>query len=276
MHALSALLEADSAELFDSSAESSSDLMRSCEEHGPYRAIWMQALKKHAPCPVCTRRAGNQYVQEEIRRHKLAASDRVMADMSSLRAASGLVGWLGQCRLSPPPDDISDRSKVLLRLIRYIENAPRIQEKGTWGLLAGGFGTGKTFALAAVANELMAKGRSCLFVRASDVIERVMQNRGGASQNKNWIAEADFLFIDECTPPACEHPAFFDALDQRYLISRPTLFSGNAAVMRSPDPVIARETLGDRIGDRLFDRGGQVLRFSWPSLRQSKNTEPLF
>lgn len=246
----------------------------SCEAHGPYRARYIAALSAWSGCPACARQEGDRIVREHLNAVRLAAERARDAGASTLQGAAGLEGRLARASMDDLVSDTPIKQALYERLHRYVEREQIIRQRGVWALFAGGFGTGKTHAMAAMAAALVRRGvPRVLMLRASDVIDRGMNERGagGGKTRYEWFVEPDFVFVDECTPSACEHPVFFDATDARYLMGKPIVFSGNAAVTRDSDAMVARSVLGDRIADRLFDNGGQVLRFNWTSLRMKEH-----
>lgn len=229
---------------------------QNCDKHGRYKSYHIERGDFWTTCPQCSHEEvlSRERQRLEVREH---AQDQAP---SRLREAT----------LQPPPGACPQHVAVLQRLRRYVEVRSEVMRRGTWALLAGGVGTGKTWALVALQRELQAHGVAVLLLRASDLIDRAMQQR---AQGSSWLMEPDFVLIDECSPGACEHPAFFAALDERYAHARPVVFAGNAAVARDSDAAVARQVLGDRLADRLL-HDGAVLRFGWASLRAQQQRAP--
>lgn len=258
-------------QIFSGSAEPPVCEQRQCSEHGEYEARLVSVLNRWTSCPVCTSESARKYVQEQLTTAQGRAARARDSKASTLRMGEGMAARLRDCSMENLVCDAPARQAVYERLHRYVQRRDLVAEKGVWALMAGWCGTGKTYAMAAMATELSGRyGQRVMLVRASDVIDRAMSGRRGeTSERLHWLIEPDFLFVDECSAATCEHSAFFDALDGRYLSGKPVVFAGNAAVTRDSDSVIARQVLGERLGDRLFDNGGQVIRFNWTSLRSA-------
>lgn len=67
--------------------------------------------------------------------------------------------------------------------------------------MIGDVGTGKTTLLAAICNELIRKGYSCLFMTFSSLIENVLvyssEHSGDISERLNWLKSFDFVVLDD-------------------------------------------------------------------------------
>lgn len=245
---------------------------RQCAEHGAFEARYVAPIRRWTACPACTEASARKVVVEHLQQAKQRAEQAQDCKASTLKGSAGVSARLQGCSMAQLVSDTPPRQAVYDRLQRYVQRHQAIAQKGVWALLGGWCGTGKTYAMAAMATELSRQhAQRVMLLRASDVIDRAMNiRRGDTSDRLQWIIEPDFLFVDECSAAACEHSAFFDALDGRYLAGKPVVFAGNAAVTRDTDSVIARQVLGERLGDRLFDNGGQVIRFNWTSLRTAQ------
>lgn len=264
-------------QLISTAKESLVCVVSQCKEHGQYEARFVSVLKRWTSCPACTEASAQKFVHEHLLQATQKAARARDKQASTLRMGEGIAARLRECSMDRLQSEVPSRQAVYDRLHRYVHRHALVAKKGVWALMAGWCGTGKTYAMAAMATELAGPiGQRVMIVRASDVIDRAISGRRGETAERlHWIVEPDFLFVDECSAATCEHSAFFDALDGRYLSGKPVVFAGNAAVTRDSDSVIARQVLGERLGDRLFDNGGQVIRFNWTSLR-SAQAEKIF
>jgi len=235
---------------------------RHCEVHGPYTAFWVASLQKWSPCPKCALQQREPRVGAPQQRPPWRPDERyahaTLADIEACAHAGSTQ---------------AERA-VYARLLKYVQRAAVVRERGTWALLAGTIGSGKTHAMAALARALYDQGYSVAWLRSSDIIDRALQARQG-EYRKPLPMQVDFWFIDECSAQQGEHFAFFEVLDARYRARLPVMFAGNAPVARDSDLDVARCVLGDRLADRLFDGAGAVLRFTWGSRRQQA-VEPIF
>jgi DNA replication protein DnaC len=234
-----------------------------CEVHGAYTAFWVASLQKWSPCPKCAlQQQRQQRASPPPQRPLLRLDERyahaTLADMQACAHAGAT----------------QDERAVYARLLKYVQRAAVVRERGTWALLAGTHGSGKTHAMVALARALYDQGFSVAWLRCSDIIDRALHARQG-DYRRPLPMQADFWFVDECSAQQGEHSAFFEIIDARYRARLPVMFAGNAPVARDSDLDVARCVLGDRIADRLFDGGGAVLRFTWGSRRQQA-AEPVF
>ena len=67
--------------------------------------------------------------------------------------------------------------------------------------MVGKVGTGKTTLLAAICNELMEKGYSCLFTTFSSLLDKFSrysyENAGDITPLVNWLVSFDFVVLDD-------------------------------------------------------------------------------
>ena len=80
--------------------------------------------------------------------------------------------------------------------------AQKFKPKYSQGLcLIGETGTGKTTLLAAICNELIEKGYTCLFMTFSGLIENLLtysaENSGNLSDRLEWLRSFDFVVLDD-------------------------------------------------------------------------------
>jgi len=140
-------------------------------------------------------------------------------------------------------------------------------------LLIGKPGTGKTHLAASVALEAIGRGHSVLFYTVMRAIRRVKDTWSrGAAESESEAIEAfvypDLLILDEVGVQfgsETERNILFDILNERYERCRPCILLSNLPTEK------VKESLGERVYDRLKEDGGRMIPFSWDSYRGKSN-----
>lgn len=138
---------------------------------------------------------------------------------------------------------------------------------GSFLVLAGDPGTGKSHLAIAAAQQVMQRG-TALYIRTADIIRRVRATwRRDAPQTEedvfNALEAMDLLIIDEVGVQAGtedEQRILFDVIDRRYAGLKPTILLTNLG------GAAFKEFMGPRIMDRLNERAVFV-PFRWESYR---------
>jgi len=139
---------------------------------------------------------------------------------------------------------------------------------GTFLVLGGDRGTGKSHLAIAAAQQVMSRG-TAMYSRAADIIRRVRATwRRDSDQSEDEVLSLlstgiDLLVIDEVgmqRGTEDEQIILFDVLDRRYADLRPTILLTNL------DGREFAEFLGPRIMDRLRERA-VFIPFKWESYR---------
>lgn len=157
-----------------------------------------------------------------------------------------------------------------VRIVREFADGfwSRHYKAGTFLVLGGERGTGKSHLAIASAAAVMARG-TAMYTRAGDLIRRVRSTwRRDSDQSEEEVLKLfsvglDLLIIDEVglqRGTEDEQLILFDILDRRYAELRPTILLTNLT-----GPAFA-EFLGPRIMDRLRERAVFV-PFKWESYR---------
>ena len=151
-------------------------------------------------------------------------------------------------------------------------------------LFHGPVGVGKThLSIAILRNLVTTKGARCLFVDFRDLLKRVQASYGDQGESEAQVLAplfaADVVVLDELG--AMRHTEWVSdtierILGERYNCGRSTIVTTNypmrgpatlhqvdgpSAYVRAPGaPMVREETIGDRIGARMFSRLGQMCR----------------
>ncbi len=125
-----------------------------------------------------------------------------------------------------------ERKEILKYILKFVaEYAPGNFQKGMY--LSGVYGSGKTYILATIANELAKKGHKIVFVYYPDLVRELKSAIGsGLLEEKiEYLKKAEILFLDDM---GGEAPSAFirdevlgPILQHRVLDELPTFFSSN-------------------------------------------------
>ena len=202
------------------------------------------------------------------RRKELEEYENNQKKLEEVRAVQGLK------RLSPMDDKLSgarlntfsetdDNSKLLKIIKSYISNFDKMYKENQGLILYGSVGTGKSYAAAVIANELLEK--KVPVVMTSFI--KILKDVGTFDDNErlDLIKNAKLLIIDDLgaergTDYAIEK--VYDIIDSRYRSNKPVILTTNLSIeqMKSCDDI--RYT---RIYDRIFEMcyPVKVTGFSW-------------
>ena len=152
----------------------------------------------------------------------------------------------------------------------YAQNWDAFKKAGIGLLLFGNVGTGKTYAAGCIANALIDRLESVLFVGMSDVVNR-MQGNFGSDRDRYMksLMRPDLLILDDLG--AERNTSFgkervFDVVDKRLLSGKPMIVTTNI-------PLSVMKQAADLDDRRIFDRILEVcvpIMFDGDSFR--KNT----
>lgn len=152
----------------------------------------------------------------------------------------------------------------------YAQNWDEFKKAGIGLLLFGNVGTGKSYAAGCIANALIDRLESVLFVGMSDVVNR-MQGNFGADRDRYMksVMRPDLLVLDDLG--AERNTSFgkervFDVVDKR-------LMTGNPMIVTTNIPLSVMKQAVDLDDRRIFDRILEVcvpIMFDGDSFR--KNT----
>lgn len=242
-----------------------------CATHGPFtenggsffggddaKVMWFG-------CPICKKAeqqaeyAENKAKQERERQARIEAKLNAAGIPQAFRDRS----FDSYRTFTPEMEDA-------LRVVReFADNFwTRHHKAGTFLVLRGPRGTGKSHLAIAAAQQMMSRG-TAMYARANDLIRRVRGTwRRDSPQSEDEVLQLlgyglDLLVIDEVGVQRGtddEQMIFFDILDRRYAELRPTILLTNLEGREFA------EFLGPRIMDRLRERAVGV-KFEWESYR---------
>ena len=163
----------------------------------------------------------------------------------------------------------------LAKVRGYAQNWDEFKKAGIGLLLFGNVGTGKSYAAGCIANALIDRLESVLFVGMSDVVNR-MQGSFGTDRDHYMksLMRPDLLILDDLG--AERNTSFgkervFDVVDKRLLTGKPMIVTTNT-------PLSVMKQAADLDDRRIFDRIMEVcvpIMFDGDSFRKSTAADNL-
>ena len=156
----------------------------------------------------------------------------------------------------------------LVKAKEYAANWDSFKQDGIGLLLFGDVGTGKSYAAGCIANALIDRLESVLFVGMSDVVNRMQGNFGTDRDHyMKSLMRPDLLILDDLG--AERNTSFgkervFDVVDKRLLTGKPMIVTTNI-------PLSVMKQAADLDDRRIFDRILEVcvpIRFDGENFRK--------
>ncbi len=228
-------------------------------------------------CPICDG-TGWQTVEHGKEREAVRCECRVKGRGERLLAAAHIPARYEHCDLSNfqyDPDDKNQTSIIKARTFagRFVEDYP-VEKTGL--LFVGSVGVGKTHLAVGIIKDLIReKGIHCLFCDYRELLKSIQNSYNPSVQATEMeilrpVFEAEVLVLDELGAVRSTEWVFDTVnylLNSRYNNNKTTIITtnfpdgeeSNAEVdnLRSPsatERAARRETLGDRIGERMRSR----------------------
>ena len=243
-------------------------------------------------CPLCGG-SGWKSVLNAPERGVTRCDCQLRARSDSLIAAARIPKRYEHCELLEFTSDFpgADRSIALAHITasRFVQEFDPREGKGL--LLVGGIGTGKTHLAVGILKELIAtRGCACLFCDYRELLKQIQNSYNDSVQATELellrpVFEAEVLALDELgavKPSEWVWDTVSLILNTRYNDNRTTIITTNfpdepaaAALELSPRTsafaATRRETLGDRIGERMRSRLHEmcrIVKMEGPDFRQ--------
>ena len=172
-------------------------------------------------------------------------------------------------------DAVPVMTAQLSKAKQYVENWDSFKRDEIGLLLFGDVGTGKTYAAGCIANALIDRLESVLFVGMSDVVNR-MQGSFGLDRGHytKTLMRPDLLILDDLGAErntSFSKERVFDVVDKRLLTGKPMIVTTNI-------PLSVMKQAADLDDRRIFDRILEVcvpIRFDGDSFRKSTAADNL-
>lgn len=205
--------------------------------------------------------------QDEIEVSKAITKRQQEMSLNSILGRSGILPIHQHCSIENYV--VSNHLQVFARDFskNYIETFNR--NFGTCFIFSGNTGTGKNHLSAAICNELMSQGKTCLVITVSELM---IKSRKCYGNNPEYTEEQfikqliafDLLILDEIgLQKSTDHEKITlnQVIDQRIGNLKPI------GVLTNLDQNNVKTVLGERIFDRLKSNSSQWIPFTWGSYR---------
>jgi len=158
----------------------------------------------------------------------------------------------------------------------FAQNFSHHLQLGTWLLFSGSVGTGKSHLSAAVINEVVKQGHTCLYTKMHRLLREVkdtFNKNSHVTQNEviSHLENVDLLIIDEIGVQFgtdTERMIIYDILDARYENVKPIILTTNVTNLK-----VLEKLLGEKIIDRLYEKESRIITFHWESYRRLQTSQ---
>lgn len=219
-------------------------------------------LDKH---PIACKCAAEERARREAEQRELERLNRIAMLRSEAFRDIPAAGWRFENAEVMTPQ--------LAKARAYSENWDAFRQDGTGLLLFGNVGTGKSYAAGCIANALIERMVSVLFVGLSDVVNR-MQGNFGADRDAymKMLMRPELLILDDLG--AERNTSFgrervFDVVNKRLLTGKPMIVTTNI-------PLSVMQKAADLDERRIYDRVLEVcvpIQFNGENFRKGNAAE---
>lgn len=136
---------------------------------------------------------------------------------------------------------------------KYVDNFTEMKKRGKGLLLYGPVGTGKTYAAACIANELINQGRPCLVTNFARITNTLQGMFDGKQRYLDDFNRLDLLVIDDLAAErdtSYMNEMIFNIIDSRYRSGKPLIVTSNLTQAELTAPCSVDK---ERIYSRLLE-----------------------
>lgn len=237
-----------------------------CEKHGDYQRISLTGKAyrgvenvKHSQCPECVK-AELADIESSLRALRVA----------DLMDNAGIARRFEACEFDNYQAINQDAAKNLASCQRYTDSWPDRLKAGTGLVMTGNCGTGKNHLAVSIAKSIirdhLAKVEITDVMRLTRAVKSTWRHNADMTEEDviERFASLDLLIIDEVGVQfgsPTEMTILQEIINARYESILPTILISNLTFDQ------LKETIGERIVDRVTDGGRNRLAFGWGSFR---------
>jgi DNA replication protein DnaC len=246
---------------------------QTCEKHGEYTG---EAFRSgpgqewhNPPCNACWEEE-KAAMERRVKTAEAAREEKRQERVATYLKKSGLpLRWEGRGFSAYVPHSDGAR-KALDVCQRYAQDFPEMQRLGACLVMGGKPGTGKSHLAASIVKYVIREHvKSAIYLTILKAIRQVKETYRKGSETTEQeaidaLAKPDLLVLDEVGVQYgtdAEKQIAFEIINTRYENLQPTIIISNlnAAELTA--------FIGERVMDRLKEKGGRLLAFGWQSYR---------
>ena len=241
-----------------------------CEIHGEqeskitlYNGTWSSPY-----CKICLEEKKRQKQELEEQERKIEQERKRELVKQSNLISSQIPPRFLKANFNNYKTTTKEQGNAKKTCLDYASNFENKLEAGTSLVFVGTYGSGKTHLACSIAQEIMKKGYSALYVNTSKALRKVKDTWGGGTEKEqeamNYFIRPDLLILDEIGlqhGSEAEKIILFEILNERYMQCKPTILISNLDIND------LKEYITERVIDRMRDGGGQKIVFNWESNR---------